>query len=1156
MIVRSTRIALEVVAGTLAVVVLLAMVALWRLSMEPVRLDFLTPHIEAALDELDSGFFVQIGHTELIWAGERRSIEFHTRDLRIRNRDGVAVAAFPDVVVRLSLRALVQGVIAPTVIEVVGARIRLARDADGSFAIVRQLAGDEAAQSGAEFSEVLPAIVRQLMSKPDVGQPLSFLSAVRIRRGQVTIDDRRLGLIWRAPVADIELRRDAAGLAGEVDLVLAVGDSQTRLSGDFLFPRGGERISMRGQFVGLQSEALIPLLPRLGPLAGLTMNFDGALRAVLGVDGRVVSVDFEVAGVNGHLAAPDNFSEPLDLRRIASRGRAIGAEQQIDIETLSIQWGTAERPGPEVLASLSLAATGPGFGGDLSVGAEVVVTGLKVSEFDRYWPVSLEPGREWVVRNIVGGHLDEVRVQTALHLPDGRLDQIELRRLDGTMSYHDLAVHYWRPMPPATGISGTAVFDHKSLTFTSRGGARLQELQVESGVVEIDGLDTGKETVKVDLNFGGPLRNGLELLDHDQLRLIRKLDIDPAGAEGRFTGDLKLRIPIFVRTTLDNIGVWGEAQLEQATIRRFLLGQDATEGQLSVTVDKAAMEVRGPLHIGGVPIEIVWNENFAEDAAIRSQLKARIPRIDDAGRKALGLDFSPYLEGTMAVDISYVSDSAKNGRLDASIDLRDAGLSLPQLYWSKAAGQRGTAELTLGLTALKLATIESFEVSAGTLRGSGRGRFDDSGKIFTSLALDDLAFDGTQLENVTVDWLGDGTAVYIGGGTIDAVPFLAGEDARKERPLEPREPAPAAAPSAPEPEAAASDPERPALPRKPEPEAAEPPPLREPRTEPYVFTPFALKAPRLKAIQFGPGRFIESAALDLRRGRDGWQRFSVEALLPRELWSPEPAPKEAGKEGPEETERRSEPATVDGQEPQQETIQVPAPDTVMRRLHMDYRPQDAGGYRFVFESNDMGAALRALGKFDTIHGGRIAIVGTSAGPVPNAPLEARIEARDYILIDAPAMVRLLTVASLTGINDSMKGEGIRFSRLIGAFTLTDGIMETELLRAFGPALGLTARGKIDFDESLVDLEGTAVPAYSVNQVLNLIPLLGPILTGGEGGGLFAVTYRMTGELDDPDVDVNVLSALAPGFLRALFSGSGTRGEGEGRPRALPDRDER
>lgn len=1162
MIAKGTRIALEVVAGALAVVVLVSLVAMWRLSKEPVRLDFITPHIEAALDDLDSGLFVQIGHTELIWAGERRSIEIHTRNLRVRNRDGVVVAAFPDIVVRLSLRALVQGVIAPTVVEVVGARIRLSRDAEGNFAIVQQVAGGEAAESGAEFSEILPAIVQQLMSKPSIGQPLSLLSVVRIRRGHVTIDDQRLDLVWRAPVADIELRRDSAGLAGEVDLVLAVGDSRTRLSGDFLFPRGSERITARGQFVGLQSEALIPLLPRLGPLTGLTMTFDGALRAALSVDGRVESVNFEVAGVNGRLAAPDTFSDSLDLRRIVLRGQAFGADHRIDIETLSVQFGTAERPGPELLASASLAATGPGFGGDLSVGAEAVVTGVEISELDRYWPVSIEPGREWAVENIARGHLDELRVQAALHLPGGRMEQAELRRLDGTMSYRDLTVHYWRPMPPATGVSGTAVFDQKAITFSPRGRARVQELQATSGAVKIDGLDTGKETVKVDLDVDGPLRDGLQLLDHDQLRLIRDLGIDPGDAEGRFTSKLKIHVPVYLPTTLDNIEVWATAELEQATIRDFLFGQDVTEGQLAVIVDKSAMEVRGPLRFGGVPLEITWNENFADDAAIRSQLEARIPEIDNAGRKALGLDFSPFLEGPVAVDLSYSSDRDKIGRLDAHIDLQAAALSLPQLYWSKATGVDGSAELALGLSTLKLTGIEKIDVNAGTLRVSGKGRFDDGGTMLASLALDNLAFDGTRLEQVTVDWLGEGTAVHIGGGTLDAAPFLAGEDARKVQARESSDSGPGAGPGAvpgavpgaavsavPESGLEQSD-----LPRKQEP-AAKAPPMRKPRTEPYVFTPFALKAPRLDTIQFGAGRFIESVALELRRGRNGWQRIAVEALLPQQLWSPDPPPVKPRKLRTRGTESLDDelPEVVGAPAPDKEVQNLPS-EPKSRILRIDYGPKEGGNFGFVLESNDMGAALRALGKFDYIQGGRVAVVGTSAGPVPNAPLAARIEARDYILSEAPAMVSLLTVASLAGINDSMKGEGIRFSRLVGAFTLTDGIMETDLLQAFGSAVGLTARGKIDFDQSQVDLEGTLVPAYSLNRVLSSIPLLGPILTGREGEGMFAVTYRMTGKLDNPKVDANPLSALAPGFLRALFSGGG--GDGDELPSALPERVDR
>jgi len=45
---------------------------------------------------------------------------------------------------------------------------------------------------------------------------------------------------------------------------------------------------------------------------------------------------------------------------------------------------------------------------------------------------------------------------------------------------------------------------------------------------------------------------------------------------------------------------------------------------------------------------------------------------------------------------------------------------------------------------------------------------------------------------------------------------------------------------------------------------------------------------------------------------------------------------------------------------------------------------------------------------------------------------------------------------------------------------------------------------------------------------------------------------MTGDLGDPEVSVNPLSVLAPGFLRGLFSVIGESGEDD-RPRALPER---
>ncbi|MFC7542924.1 hypothetical protein ACFQU2_30460 [Siccirubricoccus deserti] len=55
-----------------------------------------------------------------------------------------------------------------------------------------------------------------------------------------------------------------------------------------------------------------------------------------------------------------------------------------------------------------------------------------------------------------------------------------------------------------------------------------------------------------------------------------------------------------------------------------------------------------------------------------------------------------------------------------------------------------------------------------------------------------------------------------------------------------------------------------------------------------------------------------------------------------------------------------------------------------------------------------------------------------------------------------------------------------------------------------------------------------------NTLLGNIPLLGRLFSPEAGGGVFAGTYRVQGPLADPQVTVNPLAALTPGFLRGLF----------------------
>jgi hypothetical protein len=61
-----------------------------------------------------------------------------------------------------------------------------------------------------------------------------------------------------------------------------------------------------------------------------------------------------------------------------------------------------------------------------------------------------------------------------------------------------------------------------------------------------------------------------------------------------------------------------------------------------------------------------------------------------------------------------------------------------------------------------------------------------------------------------------------------------------------------------------------------------------------------------------------------------------------------------------------------------------------------------------------------------------------------------------------------------------------------------------------------------------------VPAYTINSVLGNIPLLGTLLVGRKGEGVFAINFRVSGPAEDPSVSVNPLTALAPGYLRTII----------------------
>ncbi|BAI73021.1 hypothetical protein AZL_023830 [Azospirillum sp. B510] len=204
-------------------------------------------------------------------------------------------------------------------------------------------------------------------------------------------------------------------------------------------------------------------------------------------------------------------------------------------------------------------------------------------------------------------------------------------------------------------------------------------------------------------------------------------------------------------------------------------------------------------------------------------------------------------------------------------------------------------------------------------------------------------------------------------------------------------------------------------------------------------------------------------------------------------------------------------------------------------VSLKWRPGPQGLYDLAISAEDLGSALMAMDLNDRMRGGRLTLTGRSAEARADAAIVGKAEIRDYTLIDVPALARILNAISPSGFAELLGGgKGINFGRMSAEFRKEGRTLTLKDLRTSGSALGLTLEGQIDLDTESANLRGTIVPIYGLNRLIGQIPLLGDVLSGGEGQGIFSATWHVQGPLSDPDVSVNPLAVLAPGFLRNLF----------------------
>lgn len=203
-----------------------------------------------------------------------------------------------------------------------------------------------------------------------------------------------------------------------------------------------------------------------------------------------------------------------------------------------------------------------------------------------------------------------------------------------------------------------------------------------------------------------------------------------------------------------------------------------------------------------------------------------------------------------------------------------------------------------------------------------------------------------------------------------------------------------------------------------------------------------------------------------------------------------------------------------------------------RRIDVDYVPNERGGKNLSVLAEDTGMALAVADVTGRLEGGTLKIQGFSDGP--DAPLRGKIDIRNFRVREAPRLAKLLEVISVTGILSALSGDGIDFNSLSADFSITDDVIEIAEGAARGSSIGITFQGSVDRQQDTLKLNGDVAVSGIFSQTLGQIPIIDMLV----GDGLIGAAYSMSGPINDPNVSVNPLSVIAPGFLRKVFEGGG------------------
>ena len=179
--------------------------------------------------------------------------------------------------------------------------------------------------------------------------------------------------------------------------------------------------------------------------------------------------------------------------------------------------------------------------------------------------------------------------------------------------------------------------------------------------------------------------------------------------------------------------------------------------------------------------------------------------------------------------------------------------------------------------------------------------------------------------------------------------------------------------------------------------------------------------------------------------------------------------------------------------------------------------------------------LAEYGFFNGLTGGKLLFTSI----IDEQKTNSKLKIENFKVVNAPGVIKLLSMADLGGLADLVEGEGLSFDLLEITYEKNNDYFTLNEILALGPSMSVSMEGYQNKD--LISLRGTLIPAKTLNKMISKIPVIGNIVIPKEvGEGLFGISFKIKGPKGKVKTTINPIRTLTPRFIQKIIEKKKTK----------------